>query len=240
MQILHRFILFLLVLSLFACKKDQSNTPVEKTIKENKFFPLKVGSWLTYEIEQITIDNEVDVNDTVHYQIKEFIESISDLDEDSKSYRLERYFRHNDSEEWIIKDVWQIKQFYTRIHKIEENIEFLKMISPLEEGDTWNGNAYNSLGHKEYEVESIRDTIINTNFLEKATIVQIDQSSLIDKIYSAEEYIEGIGLVNKVDIDVELNIDPNQIWEDKVSKGQIYRQSLIEFSEQITTTNNES
>ncbi len=215
---------------IFACEKEQSNQAVTQAIQDNKFLPLAVGSWISYQVQDIVIDADVDVNDTTNYQIKELIESVSEQEDNYINYRLERYYRPRASEDWTLKDVWQIRQYQTGIRKVEENIEYLKIVTPLEEGDRWNGNAYNHLGENEYRVTLINDTLTTEGELKKATIVQADHYSLIDKRYAAETYLEGVGLIEKTDIDVELNIDPNQAWENKVVKGQIYRQVLIEVS----------
>lgn len=198
---------------------------------DNEYFPITIGNWVSYQIQEINIDVVSGVNDTISYQIKEVVESMVENLDEYKSFRLERYFRYNDSEEWTILNIWQIRQYARRIHKIEDNIEYIRLITPVIEHDEWNGNTYNHLDDEECFVKSINDTLINNQNESVAYIVHQDLSSLIDKKFSEEQYAKDIGLIQKTIIDIELNIDPNLPWEQKVTKGTIYYQNYLESKE---------
>ena len=46
------------------------------------------------------------------------------------------------------------------------------------------------------------------------------------------EFAKGIGLINKTDINVQLNIDPDKPWEQKITKGTIYYQTFLAFGDE--------
>ncbi len=222
-------ILSVLLLGLVACEKEVS-TP-EPTSFDNKYFPLIVGNSISYQIEEIVIDVATAVNDTLAYQIKEKIESLIEDVKTHKSYRLERYYRKTSVEEWVLLNVWQLRQYQTRIQKIEDNIEYLRLITPVESHVSWDGNLYNHKDAEDCEVSKIEAIQIGSKNLETAFVTHFDSSSLIDKKFSEEQYADGIGLVNKTEIDVELNIDPNLPWDEKITKETIFYQQLIEYNE---------
>ena len=224
-----RLILFFLLVSLWSCQKDEETTGIADV--ENAYFPIQIGHWISYQIQEINIDQESAVNDTVSYQIKEKIESLVEKTEQYKTYRLERYFRHNETEDWDILNVWQLRQYTTRIHKIEENIEYIRLVTPVKINRNWDGNTYNNLEAQVYQISYMTDSIVKNQNQKIAVVTQDNRESLIDKHLSQEQYVTAIGLVKKVNIDVELNIDPNLPWEQKITKGTIYYQDFIDTNE---------
>jgi len=228
MKPLFLFILLLFILSFWSCQKEIDNP--EPLVLENEYFPIIIGNWISYQIEEINIDKESAVNDTVKYQIKEVIESLIENLDDYKTYRLERYYRKNETQEWEILNVWQIRQYPRHIHKIEENIEYVRLTTPIKLNEKWDGNAFNENETQNYKLSNISDTLINNSQNRFISVIQQNESSLIDKLFSEEKYLKDIGLIQKTDINVELNIDPNLPWNEKVIKGTIFYQNYIESS----------
>ncbi len=228
-----RKILFVILsLSLFifwSCKKDEPE--IKEYNFDNIYFPLHIGSWITYQIESINIDTKINVNDTTTYQIKELIESELHNSNDFNTYRLERYYRPDSTQEWEILNVWEIRQYDRRINKIEENIEYLRLLSPTQINQQWDGNLYNSKDEEDCKLSKIETLRISDLDIETAFVTHYDFSSLIDKHFSEEQYAKNIGLVSKTIIDVDLNIDPNTPWEERITKGELYYQTYIESHE---------
>ncbi len=228
--------IFLLILAFglaFAsCDKDDESNPDTKeqeSYLENPYFPLIVGNWIAYQIEDINIDEKSEVNDTLSYQIKELIESVIEKNDEYTDYRLERYRRTDASEDWKILNVWQIRKYPRRTHKTEENIEYIRLISPVEVGKTWNGNAFNIYDDKDYEIESIQESNVLGETHNILVVSHGKSESLIDKVFEEEKYAENLGLISKIDINILLNIAPGKPWEEKVSKGTIFRQTIIDY-----------
>jgi len=222
-------IILLVIFSFWSC--DKEITESEPIDYSNEFFPIVIGNSITYQIQEITIDKESAVNDTLNYQIKEKIESLIENLDKYKSYRLERYYRKDTLSDWVILNIWQIRQYQRRIHKIEDNIEYLRLLSPVSIYDNWNPNTYNNLDTEDCNIYSIKDTLIDYKNIETAYVTYINQSSLIDKKFSEECYAKTIGLIKKTIIDVELNIDPSEEWENKITKGTIFYQNMINTNE---------
>jgi hypothetical protein len=222
-------LIFLMSVLLWSCEKEVENP--EPTSPENEYFPLVIGNSISYQIQEINIDVKSAVNDTINYQIKERIDSLVETTSEFKSYRLERLYRADTTKEWVILNIWQIRQYQRRIHKIEENYEYVRLLTPTKLNDDWDGNKFNIKEENSCIVDKIQDSLINQIQYKIAYITHLNQSSLIDKKFSEEQYAKNIGLISKTIIDVELNIDPSLPWEDKVTKGTQYYQKIIANNE---------
>lgn len=221
------FVAFLFLIT--ACEKDISS-PVETSF-DNAFLPLEPGRWISYQIQNITFDIVIGINDTTNYQIKEQIDSLIEEHKDYKNYSVKRFFRYSNNEEWTLFKVWQIRQYANRIHKIEENIDYIRLVTPVVLNKKWNGNSYNELDEQEYNIERIEPSSLANSSIEIAYVIQNDESSLVEKQYSEEQYAKGIGLIYKTEIDVELNTDPSLEWQQKITKGSVFSQQYIEHHE---------
>src|SRR5690606_37036466 len=111
-----------------------------------------------------------------HYQLKELLESTFIDNAGRLVYRLERFKRDSSHHEWQIADVWMVTNTDLRLEKTEENVRILKLIFPVKEGESWDGNAYNNEQEVDYEYASVNEALSlgNFTFMETATVIQKD------------------------------------------------------------------
>ena len=127
---------------------------------------------------------------------------------------MERYVRDDWNEDWQIKDVWNISKSDGTIERVEENLRFIKMVFPVDDGLRWEGNAFidpnisnsfNGNSIKTYEFwdndyfysdVDQAEQIGNLTFDSIATIIQSDNENtqLFNYRYSVEKYARDIGL----------------------------------------------
>jgi hypothetical protein len=202
----NRLIISVFVLTVFfSCKKDKTAT----VDLGYNYFPAEIGKWIIYDVDSIAHD---DFNDTViayKFQIKEFFESEYTDNEGRKTIRIERYKRNNDTMPWIIKDVWALNIFETRVEKVEEDIRYVKLVFPAVKGKTWNGNAFNNLGNQDYKYADadVPLTVNNIKFDSTLSVLHYDQSNLIERKYSEEKFARGVGMIYKEFIELDLQDD---------------------------------
>jgi hypothetical protein len=190
--------------------------------------------WHIYDIEEIEIDSPVGKFDTTRYQILEIIESEYIDDEGNNALRIERYKRDNENSTWIIKDVWSAGFISHSAYKTEENIKYIKLIFPASEGKKWNGNAYNIIGEQEYKITEIDIpcSLTALSFDSVLTVIQLNDTSLIDKKYMVEKYAKNVGLIYKEIIDIYSNISLHNSSlpiEQRVDTGTFYKQELTDY-----------
>lgn len=194
----------LILLFSASCKKE-SSFPVEL---KYAYFPTDSSHWVIYDVDSVFFDDFFDPVkiDSSQYQIKEVIESEFIDNEGRPTQRIERYKRRNDTQQWKIHNVWYSNRTSTTAERVEDNLRFIKLVFPLSEGTSWNGNVYVDLNdqlefyeNQVYEVTSLDDaaTIGPFSFDSTVTITHIDDENLIEKKLSREVYAKNVGLVSK-------------------------------------------
>lgn len=220
MKIKLKFIILIIISFLFiACKKKETVNTINFYYN---YIPTEVGTWNEYEVTEIA-HSTLGAHDTIHYFLKEIITEIIN----PTTYRLERYWKTNSTDNWEIKDVWTSEKTKTAYEQIEENIKFTKLIFPVSNDQVWNGNAYNSEGEQTYRYDSIHSpkSINNINFDSTVTIIQQDNVNAIEYQKAKEIYAINVGLIYKSNINLSINFfDITDINE-----GQELEMKLINY-----------
>ncbi len=201
-------ILFVFVAAFFlfhACKKDEK-------IPDGgySYFPDNIGHFCIYEVDSTVYD---DFNhDTVfyRYQIKEVVESYFTDNSGRQAMRIERYKRPYidtipyDSLAWTISRVWTFVHTAATAEKVEENERFVRLAFVPRKGKEWNGNEFNTIGDWEYKYSSVDEPyMINAmNFDSTLSVVQKDETNLLNRRYYLERYARHVGMIEKNVIDV--------------------------------------
>ena len=188
---------------IFSCKKDK---PVESVDFGYNYLPDEVGRYVIYEVDSIVYDDVAHpVPYTFRYLLKEVIAATFLDNSGRQTLRIERFYKmYNDtvpydSMVWIGPRVWHANKTSSTFEKVEENIRYVRLVFPVSEGKQWNGNAYNTLGQKEYEIISVDqpESINNINFDSVVTVKQFEKINFIENIYEAEKYARNAGLIYK-------------------------------------------
>jgi hypothetical protein len=223
------------LLILNSCKKDNVSTTL---VLGKDYFPVSINHYIVYDVDSTVYDEITHQPTTYKYRLKEIITQSFTNDENTTSYRLERYIKYFDSTKsydqipWQIKNVWTIIPYSNSIEKVEENIRFVKLIFPVKQNAQWNGNAKNTLGEKIYKYEYIdnSENINNTHFDKVLKVKQYEYRSLIKYQNEYEKYAKNVGLVYKEIINLESqNIIPNVPVENRAEKGYILRMQVVEW-----------
>lgn len=230
--------LVLIVISLFTllftfCEKVDTTQTI--TEYDYGYFPLDSGDWRLYWVTDITIDDPLDVYDTLNYYLLEKVGAVF-IDAAGDTTRiLNRYYREDITGSWQNYQTWYAGIKDDIVLQTEENIKYVKQRFPLYLGKTWNGNAYNrtdTLNEYEYEVTQIDlpETINNLSFDSVLVVTERDFTSLVEKNSHFDKYAFGIGLVERQQVDVVSTIvDADVDIEDRVSTGTMYYQKIVAY-----------
>lgn len=200
----------------FSCK--------EKTTEPEDFyydyFPVEVGTWVTYNVEDTRYDVQT-ITET--YQLKELIESETTDNQGRPSLRIVRYWRQTDDEPWEVKDVWLSTRTKSTAEKVEENIRYVKLVFPVRDYQTWDGNIYNNEPEWEYYYDSINEprAINNLTFGETVKVVQAENLNLIQEQDAYEIYAKNVGLVYRKLINLE--------YSENLTTGRVLYQTVTGF-----------
>lgn len=191
-----------------------------------------------YDIDSTVYDELSQTSTLYKYRIKEkFTENFID-NEGKSAIRIERYIKkYNpakpyDSIPYTIKEVWMANADDKKVQVVENNIRYTKLIFPIKQSATWNGNANNNLGELNYSYSYIdKAETFNGNSLPNTLfVIQRDDKTLIAQQYYSEKYAKGVGLVYREIKDIySNNVVAGVPIEQRIEKGVIYKQVLISY-----------
>lgn len=199
------YILLTFTIILFSCKKDSEVVP---TTRGYSYAGLTVGKYVIYDVDSIFYDDFDNSVNQYYFQIKELIQSEYIDAEGEEAYRIERYKKDTAvSPNFELQVVWNSKITPTTYQKVENNERFVKLIFPVKQGKTWNGNSLNNRSAWEYECVSahIPEQIGGIGLDSVVTVTQFDDGDeiLIQRQFYQEKFAAKIGLVYKKEIDVK-------------------------------------
>ena len=198
-----RFLLFgVLATSLLRCSSPCSDCAPAATGAE--FFPLKEGAFVEYEVQEqaFALGQAAVVRS---YQWKELIaEKYQDITGQT-AYRIVRFRRANDTQRWQADSTITLRLGIDQAVRNENGRDYVKMLFPVYEKATWNGNVYNNLGEDKYELKNVGKPFkVGTQSFERtATVIQQNDSTLVDQNRRIEVYAADVGLVYRESINLQ-------------------------------------
>lgn len=196
-----RYIIFVLAtIALVGCEKSN----YQETPMFYSYFPTDINSWTEYEVREIVHNSSVG-SDTTHYYLKEVIAEEFIDNQGRVTFRIERFKKDSLSDTYTISDVWYSNLTNTTAEKVEENVRFVKLVFPIKDSKSWDGNAYNTEIEWDYEYDSVHVERSYNNLFFDSTIKvqQIDNVNPIQNQVAFEVYANHIGLVRKSYINIE-------------------------------------
>jgi hypothetical protein len=194
------YILFILsscVLFTFTSCQDDPEQPKDITSGQS-FYSIQKGQFQTFSVKQTRFAlNENPVTTT--YQLKEIIGDEFVGENGEKLNEVLRYVRLNGLENFRLDSVFSVRKDANVVVKMEHNIPYIKLDFPIEEGKTWNGNLFNARPLKGYLAENVNTSkmVGNSTFNRTITVIESQDSSLVDKELRYEIYADEVGLIYK-------------------------------------------
>jgi hypothetical protein len=232
-RVLYSLFFLFTVLGILCCE-DRDATPIDLS-EERNYFPLQKGNFAIYKIKEIKY-SVIQGNTTREYFLKELIaDSLLD-GSNNYSYVIERYKKNTLAEEsWNLDSVWTARIQGPQIIKVENNVPFVKLIFPVKNDISWNGNAYNIKGEETYSMDSVHRSKIINDFTFDSTLVVThkNDSSSISQDYRAEIYAKGVGLIYKKSI-ITSNLQNNGaiVFPIQIDRGTDLTQTIIEYGKE--------
>lgn len=219
-----RYRLFLVIaLAFAACKPESSEEDVDLGYN---YFPTQVGATWVYNVDSIAYDDNTGSTtiDTFTYQYREQIEGTF-VDATGKTAQLvSRFFRNHDTLPWVRASNATLLKTELNAQKVSENIRFVKLVFPLEQYKTWNGNSYNGLGEEEYSVKSFDEPVKvgGITYPQSVTVLQAEELNFVKEIKREEVYARNTGLVYLLSDSIDTQVSG--------SRGYRYRLTLKSYT----------
>ncbi|MBS1557237.1 MAG: hypothetical protein JST69_00805 [Bacteroidetes bacterium] len=203
------------------------------------YYPLQVGDYRIYQVTSTSYNQlacTAQANDTTRiYFLKTLVTDSSKNAEGGFTYVIQRFTTPDTTLAWINLDVWSARVTANQVVINEGNISYVKIIFPLKDSTTWNGNLYNNLGAANYKLISHNVPFTMPNgkkFAISLTVSQSNVQNLVTKDVEVEVYAPPAGLVYK-----ELSVfnyltDGNCFGAKIIKNGFYYRQTLLRYGHQ--------
>jgi len=208
------------------------------------FFPLQVGMYRTYRVEQTTYQSSQATR--VMYDLRVTITDSFPNPDGSYTYTLVHERRSNETAPWVSTATWSAKLVGNQLVQNESNVLFVKLLFPVAGSLEWDANQYNDLpNHGNYFPSDTRNVSELTDidepidlgdlrFEKTATVVQNDlDDAITGRDLRYEVYVKGVGLVYKETDQVEYCTNqPSCLGQRQIVRGLIYKQQLMEYGPQ--------
>jgi hypothetical protein len=212
-----------------------------------EFFPLEESQYWVYKVEETLIKSEGMQNSTSTFFVREdvtesFVNTIGDT-----IYKIQRSISDDINGVFVPTDVWTAELTENAAYRVEENLEFVKMIFPFSVGTTWEGNlfdnqtdvivaenevkVYKDWGNYEVAAKGIPFSVEGENYTNVTRIDQANFESAIERRYAVEYYATGVGLIQKeLEIFDTQCVCEGQTWLQKAEAGFKLTQTLVDHN----------
>jgi hypothetical protein len=196
------------------------------------YFPLEIGAYRTYQVKEITIPF-LEPADTVQYQRRTLVADTF-LTQDQPNYVLHVFSRESDTDTWNLDSVWTTRRDQNHAIVVENNVPFVKIVFPIRENKTWDGNLYNTLPPDEYEITEIGGVMETPagRFDDLLTIFENNNpDTLIFQDIRQAVYARDVGLIyQRSSILNFCNTEPNCLGI--LESGMKFEQILIDYGKE--------
>lgn len=206
------YALSLLIILFCCCNKSnplQTDTPAD-------YYPMHKGSYIIYRMDSLKFINSGTKQSVISYLAKEVVEdSIAD-NLGRPSYRVTRYLSDtNGIAPWTPSIAFMVTPLKNSVEVVENNLRYIKMVTPVQDGITWKGNAYidtksnySTLTYMDGWDYTYASTGLPFNVLagtvpvtvtvkEVNSVTGLGDGSYTQTLFSSEIYGRGIGLIYK-------------------------------------------
>ena len=139
----------LLNVTLFtSCKKNDED--LSGMAQGNLFFPLQVGKYILYDVDSIYWNDSLKAEIHRRCQMRYDVVDSFYNDDDQVSYVINVLSRPTDADTFLPNDVIYVTPTSHNVIVTQHNLKFIKMIFPVANGTSWDGNALIPLSDSDY------------------------------------------------------------------------------------------
>jgi len=217
---------------LISCGKEETSTTNMEEMTE--YYPFEEGTFVVYSVDSISLEAGLNLNDTVHFQIKEIQDSMYVNGNGDLVMRLKRFKRYSEEEPWLISDIWTAQKGMFNVQRVEENVRKICIGFPISDDNSWDVNALNTMDSWTAGYESIGEPISIGGFdFDNSVKVKFeDNFNLIERESAVKIFVKDIGLVRshesilKFENFIPLDQDPTP---EQIELGRILTYTLIDY-----------
>ena len=125
-----------------ACNRDDDDNgmTVDPEHDFTPFFPLQPGHYVTYDVDSTRWDALSCTRTDTRCQLRYVVADTFSDAQGRRSYRVNILYRRQDTLSWQNHRVFYVTPTAQRLEYVEDNLRFIKLVFPVVDGGSWNGN----------------------------------------------------------------------------------------------------
>lgn len=243
-EIFCRAIFFGCIISFVSCM--DKTEPADTSSFGYDFYPVRVGSYRVYQSDSIVLRSAGTIRDTLHGFIKEEMDNFFITGNGDTVYTLKIYFKRLPTDTFVYQKSTFIRKDKNKVTRQEDNLEFTKMVFPIQKGVRFNHNQYfdaridveigGEIFLAMYDGWNTRYESTNTPLdwngskVDNVVVRLVDDSgTTLEKKYYYETYIKGVGLYSQEMVFLQDNKGGTIPLEERATKGFYHNRVLLEY-----------
>jgi hypothetical protein len=192
----------LLLIGFSACKTSGDDMDVPNYEDGSKYYPLDSGMVRLYQVDSIAFDDNAGTIDTFRFVLEEEIIGTINGQFNEPHVVIKRSVKKEMSQIWEPRASLFALRTPNNLQVVEENNRFVKLVFPLGNTNTWNGNMFNNLGRRNYLFQFKEKSFSNgdTSFFDCTQIQEANIKNAIEEVFVRSVYAANIGLVDFTNI----------------------------------------
>ena len=225
-QLKHFAKYLLVVVAVFSSCRDE-----EQARPDTEYFPLKVGLYRIYSVEE-NIYSELNPPVLTEYELKtEIVDSFVNQ-EGGTTFVIHRSTRDTENDPWEFQETWSARLNSYQAVEIEGNVSFVRIVFPASKNKMWDGNVLNALEEDDYVIELSGGKSTLETGVELDDLVMINQEEKLNALVRDEReevYARGIGLAYKKSVVLNYCDEAGCFGQQIIKDGVEYWQVLKEY-----------
>ncbi|MDH5367139.1 MAG: hypothetical protein OEW67_09145 [Cyclobacteriaceae bacterium] len=225
----HKIVYIAILISFLSGCNSESISPNKEIYLGLDYFPLEVGRFIEYNVDQTLYDLFGET--TSQFQVKTVISDSFEVN-GYTTYVINKFIRISENEQWQIDAVWSANILDNKLVLQQGNVNHAKLIFPIKEGKTWDGNTYNTIDEDMYEMRNVNlsYTIDTITFPETVTVIQHENLDLlVETDYRVEVFAKDVGLIYNEVQQIAYCSDFDCFGQQIINEGIVYKQTIIAY-----------
>jgi hypothetical protein len=188
----------LLGLLVLASCKNETLPPVSL---EPSVYSLQPGNEFVYQVDSIHYNDFSNRIDTFRFQMRERVDSVIEQSSSTKKIRIFQESLDPSTQSWNPISTVLVTYAPGVVRTTEDNNQFIRLILPIYEGNSWKGNVLtnndpwnNDWEYYYYDVWRSKE-INGRNFDSTVSVNWVESTTFIDEMLGEETYAQGIGRI---------------------------------------------
>lgn len=195
MQKYFSIFLFSFIVGFISCSdKEMPQLPVELG---QEYFPLDSGIVKIYQVDSISYNDNTQKIDTFQFLLKEEFLGYTNTQGSEQHKIIKRSALFPGGQIWLPRTSLFVLATSINLQVVEDNQRIVKMVFPVGNVQSWNGNSLNNLGRRNFQWQNLYVNKLVADSISKPTIsvLEANVTNLIEEIFIRSTYAKNIGLV---------------------------------------------